>query len=83
MKIGDDVLIGPNVFIGENTEIGDHDELTNSIILDNVKLGTNFKLNRCLIAPHSKLELSNITLNNCIIIGNAHSEEELRVISFF
>ncbi|MHA1762971.1 MAG: hypothetical protein ACTSYC_04330 [Promethearchaeota archaeon] len=83
VKIGDDVLIGPNVFIGENTEIGAYDELSNSIILDNVKLGANFKLNRCLIDSHCKLEFNNINLKNCIIIGSAHSEEELRVIKFF
>ena len=50
VKIGDDVLLGPNVYIGDNCELGDYVELSNTIILDNVKLGNSFTLENCIVA---------------------------------
>ncbi|MFX0166170.1 MAG: hypothetical protein ACFFAG_09990 [Promethearchaeota archaeon] len=80
VKIGDDVLIGPRVYIGSNSEIEDYAEISNSIIFDNVKIGSNFKLDNCIIIKDSKLNFDNFNNRNCIIKGIVDSEEELEII---
>lgn len=82
VKLGDDVLLGPNVYVGSNSEIGDYVQLTNSIILDNVKIGANINLENCVVAKDSSLNFNNLNIKNCIIIGKADSEENLKKISF-
>lgn len=82
VKLGDDVLLGPNVYVGNNSEIGDYVQLTNSILLDNVKIGANINLENCVVAKDSSLNLNNLNIKNCIIIGKADSEEDLKKISF-
>ena len=82
VKIGDDVLIGPNVYIGKNSDIGDYVEISNSIILDDVKIGENIKLDRCIIARESKLNFDNFSKKDCILKGIADSKEEITIISF-
>jgi NDP-sugar pyrophosphorylase family protein len=77
VKIGDDVLLGPNVFIGNNSEIGDYDEISNSVILDNVKLGEIFKLDYCIVSQGSEFFFDNLKLKNCILSGKAKKEKEL------
>ena len=79
VKIGDDVLIGPNVYIGGNSEIEDYAEISNSIIFDNVKIGSNFKLDHCIIVKDSNLNFDNYNSKNCILKGNVESEEELEI----
>ncbi|MHA2007755.1 MAG: GlgC family sugar phosphate nucleotidyltransferase [Promethearchaeota archaeon] len=81
VKIGDDVLIGPNVYIGNNSVIEDYAEISNTIIFDNVKIGPNFKLNRCIILKNSKLNFDNYSNENCILKGNVGSKEELEPVS--
>lgn len=80
VKIGDDVLIGPKVYIGGNTVIEDYAEISNCIILDNVKIGKNFKLSNCVIAKDSKLNFDNFSNKNCILKGIAESKEEVEII---
>ncbi|MFW9942416.1 MAG: hypothetical protein ACFFFT_15365 [Candidatus Thorarchaeota archaeon] len=80
VKIGDDVLIGPKVYIGENSEIEDFAEISNCIIFDNVKIGKNFKLDNCIIVKDSNLNFNNFSKQDCILRGNALSEEELEII---
>ena len=82
VKLGDDVLLGPNVYVGSNSEIGDYVQLTNSIVLDNVKIGANINLEKCVVAKDSSLNFNNLNIKNCIIIGKADSEEDLNKISF-
>ncbi|TFF96876.1 MAG: NDP-sugar synthase [Promethearchaeota archaeon] len=69
VKIGDDVLLGPNVLIGDNVEIGDYDEISNTIILDNSKLGEIFKLDYCIIEKDTKCNFNNLNIRNCILGG--------------
>ncbi len=80
VKIGDDVLIGPKVYIGNNSVIDDYAEISNCIILDNVNIGKNFKLNNCVIAKDTKLNFDNFSNQNSILKGNAESREELEII---
>ncbi|TFF94836.1 MAG: NDP-sugar synthase [Promethearchaeota archaeon] len=77
--IGDDVLLGPNVYIGDNCEIGDYDEISNSIILDNVKLGEIFKLDYCIVAEDSKLTFKNLDLNHALIKGSTELKDEMEI----
>ena len=76
-KIGDDVLLGPNVYIGKNCEIKDYVELSNTIILDNVKIGENIKLDSCIIGKNTTLNLANITIDNCVLVGDVSNKEDL------
>jgi NDP-sugar pyrophosphorylase family protein len=80
VKIGDDVLIGPKVYIGNNSEIEDYAEISNSIILDNVKVGKNFKLNNCIIINGSKFNFDNFSISNCILKGTAETKDSLEII---
>ena len=80
--IGDDVLLGPNVFIGKNTEIKDYVEISNSIIYDNVKIGENIKLINCIIGRNTALNCTNITIDNCVVIGDVKNKEDLYRIMF-
>jgi len=80
VKIGDDVLLGPNVYIGANSIIGDYVEISNSIVLDNVNIGENFKIENCIILKDSKLTFSNLNIRDSILAGSANSKEELRII---
>jgi NDP-sugar pyrophosphorylase family protein len=80
IKIGDDVLIGPKVYIGNNSELEDYVEISNCIVFDNVKIGSNFKLNNCIIVKDSKLNFNNFSNQNCILKGIAESKEELEII---
>jgi len=82
VKIGDDVLIGPRVYIGNHSEIEDYAEISNSIIFDKVKIGSNFKLDNCIIIKDSKLNFDNFSNTNGILKGVADSEDELEIISF-
>jgi len=82
VTLGDDVLLGPNVYIGDNSEIGDYNEISNAIILDSVKLGEIFKLDKCIIASDSKLNFTSLNINNCIIEGKTSSKENLDKKSF-
>jgi NDP-sugar pyrophosphorylase family protein len=77
VKIGDDVLLGPNVFIGDNVEIGDYDEISNSIIMDETKLGEIFKLDYCVVDKGSKLSFNNVNLRNCILSGKTDSKKKV------
>ncbi len=78
--IGDDVLIGPKVYIGNNSEVEDYAEISDCIVFDNVKIGSNFKLNNCIIVKDSKLNFDNFSNQNCILKGIAESKEELEII---
>lgn len=82
VTIGEDVLIGPNVYIGDNSEIGNYVELTNVVIFNHVKLGQNFKLNNCIVAKNSNFQFDNLKEQNCILMGNTNSIENLRKMSF-
>ncbi|MFX1409553.1 MAG: hypothetical protein ACFFA6_04320 [Promethearchaeota archaeon] len=82
VKIGDDVLIGPSVYIGNNSEIGNYAELSNTIVFDGVKVGENFKLDKCIVVKNSKLNFNNSNIKNCILKGSANSEKELLKIYF-
>ena len=80
VKIGDDVLIGPKVYIGTNSEIEDYVEISNSIIFDNVKIGSNSRINNCIITKDCKLNFSNFSFNNSILRGIAETFEDLDVV---
>ncbi len=82
VTIGEDVLIGPNVYIGDYSEIGNNVELANTVIFNHVKLGQNFKLNNCIIAPNTILNFSNFTERNCILKGKTNSKDRLIKITF-
>lgn len=82
VKIGDDVLLGPNVYVGKDSVISDYGEISNTIILENVTIGKNFKLNNCIIGKDSVFNFSNLNLENCILKGKANSEESLKKIDF-
>lgn len=82
VKIGSDVLLGPNVYIGKNSEIGDDVEISNSIVFDKVKIGKNFQLNNCIVAKNSSLNFKNLKINNCVLMGQTESEENLKKIEF-
>ncbi|MBD3253656.1 MAG: hypothetical protein GF383_01105 [Candidatus Lokiarchaeota archaeon] len=82
VEIGDDVLLGPNVYIGDNCEISDYVELSNAVILDNVKIGENFTLENCLVKQNSKLDFTDLNVENCIILGSANSQESVKKIEF-
>lgn len=77
VTIGDDVLLGPNVFIGDNCVIGDYNEISNSVILNNVKMGEIFKLDFCIIEKGSKFGFEALNCKNCIISGIVQKKEEL------
>lgn len=77
VKVGDDVLLGPNVLIGDNVEIGDYDEISNSIIMDDSKLGEIFKLDYCVIEKGSEFSFNNLNLKNCILSGKADSKKKV------
>lgn len=82
VKIGDDVLLGPNVYIGKNSEILDYVEISNSIIFDNVKVGENNKLDNCIVGKNTSLNCKNINIDNCVIIGDVNTKEELYKIIY-
>jgi len=82
VKIGDDVLLGPNVYIGKNCEIKDYVEISNTIIFDNAKIGENIKLDNCIIGKNAMLNCTNITIDNCVVIGDVKNKEELYRIMF-
>lgn len=82
VKIGDDVLLGPNVYVGKGSVISDYGEISNTIILENVTIGKNFKLNRCIIGRDSVFNFSNLNVKNCVLKGKANSEEDLNKIDF-
>ena len=82
VKIGDDVLLGPNVYIGKNSEIRDYVEISNSIIFDDVIIGENIKLDNCVIGKNSMLSILNLKVENCVVIGNVKTKEELSKFMF-
>ena len=82
VKIGDDVLLGPNVYVGKNSVINDYGEISNTIILENVTLGKNFKLNSCIIERGSLFNFSNLNVRNCVLKGKSNSKEDLSQINF-
>ena len=82
VKIGDDVLLGPNVYVGKDSVISDYGEISNTIILENVTIGKNFKLNSCIIGRDSIFNFSNLNVKNCVLKGKASSEEDLNKIDF-
>ncbi len=82
VRIGDDVLLGPNVYIGKDSEIKDYVEISNSIIFDNVFIGKNNKLGNCIIGKNTSLVCENINVNNCVIVGNIKSKEDLYKIIY-
>jgi len=82
VKIGDDVLLGPNVYIGKNSEIKDYVEISNSIVFDNVIIDENIKLDNCIIGKNTLLSCRNINIENCVVIGNVKSKEELYKIMY-
>ena len=57
----------------------DFNEISNSIILDNVKLGNVFKLDKCIVLSNALLNFENLSTKNCIISGNANSKDELSI----
>lgn len=79
VKIGDDVLLGPNVYIGSNVKVGDYVELSNTIVFDEVVLGNNLKLENCIVAPRSQLNIENFKSKSTIIGGKASIEKELKI----
>ena len=82
VEIGDDVLLGPNVYVGADVKIGDYVELSNTIIFDDVTLGNNFKLEKCIIAPKTHLNFENFKCNSTILSGKVDSEKDLIKIPF-
>ncbi|MFX0039913.1 MAG: hypothetical protein ACFFCY_13500 [Promethearchaeota archaeon] len=82
VKIGDDVLIGPNVYIGKNVEINNYVEISNSIVFDNTVISENIKLDNCIIGKNSSLSCKNTQIENCVIIGNVKTKEELYKIMY-
>ncbi|MFW9901930.1 MAG: hypothetical protein ACFFDY_11720 [Candidatus Thorarchaeota archaeon] len=82
VKIGDDVLLGPNVYIGKNSEIKDYVEISNSIIFDNAIIGENIKMDKCIIGKNVSLSSQNISLDNCVVIGDVKTKEELYKIIY-
>ncbi|MFX0049259.1 MAG: hypothetical protein ACFE8G_14040 [Candidatus Hermodarchaeota archaeon] len=78
VKIGDDVLLGPNVYIGANSTIGDYVEISNTIIFENSLIGENIKLENCVVAKDSSLDLKNLNIKNCVLVGAAKSKSELK-----
>ncbi len=82
VKIGDDVLLGPKVYIGKNCEIKDYVEISNTIIFDNAKISENIKLDNCIIGKNATLNCTNITIDNCVVIGDVKNKEELFRIMF-
>ena len=78
VKIGDDVLLGPNVYIGANSEIQDYVEISNTIIFKNAIIGENFKLENCVVAKDSSLNLKNLNMKNVVLIGSADSMSDLK-----
>ncbi len=82
VKIGDDALLGPKVYIGKNCEIKDYVEISNTIIFDNAKIGENIKLDNCIIGKNTTLNCTNITIDNCVVIGDVKNKEELYKIMF-
>ncbi|UCC19050.1 MAG: hypothetical protein JSV62_13225 [Promethearchaeota archaeon] len=82
VKIGDDVLLGPNVYIGKNSEIKDYVEISNSIVFDNVIVDENIKMDNCIIGRNSSLNCKNTPIDNCVVVGNVQSKEELYKIMY-
>jgi NDP-sugar pyrophosphorylase family protein len=82
VKIGDDVLLGPNVYIGKNVELSDYVEISNSIIFDNSIIGENIKMDNCIIGKNSSISSTNVFVDNCVLIGNVKSKEELYRIMY-
>jgi NDP-sugar pyrophosphorylase family protein len=82
VRIGDDVLLGPNVYIGENVEINNYVEISNSIIFDNAKIGENIKIDNCIIGNNATLNLKNVNLEYCVLIGNVKTNEDLYKIMY-
>ncbi len=82
VKIGDDVLLGPNVYIGKNVEINNYVEIINSIVFDNAIIGENIKLDNCIIGKNSSLSCKNTPINNCVVVGNVKTKEELYKIMY-
>ena len=82
VKIGDDVLLGPNVYIGSNSEIKDYVEISNSIVFENVIIDENIKLDNCIIGKNSTLGCKNNKINNCVVIGNVRTKEDLYKIMY-
>ncbi len=82
IKIGGDVLLGPKVYIGKNCEIKDYVEISNTIILDNVTIGENIKLDSCIIGKNTILNLANLNIDNCVVIGEVSNKEELYKIMY-
>ncbi|MFX1447346.1 MAG: hypothetical protein ACFFCG_04345 [Promethearchaeota archaeon] len=78
VKIGDDVLLGPNVYIGAKSTIGDYVEVSNTIIFENSLIGENIKLENCVVAKDSSLDLKNLNIKNCVLVGAAKSKSELK-----
>ena len=82
VKIGDDVLLGPNVYIGKNSEIKDYVEISNSIIFDSVLIDENIKLDKCIIGKNTNLNCKNVNVDNCVVIGNINTKEQLYKIMY-
>ena len=82
VKIGDDVLLGPNVYLGKNVEISDYVEITNSIVFDNVVVGENIKMDNCIIGKNSLLHCKNTPIDNCVVVGNVKTKEDLYKIMY-
>lgn len=82
VRIGDDVLLGPNVYIGKNCEIKDYVEISNSIIFNNTIIGENIKLDNCIIGKNVTLNSINVTVDNCVVVGDVRNKEELYRIMF-
>ncbi|MFX1417877.1 MAG: acyltransferase [Promethearchaeota archaeon] len=82
VKIGDDVLLGPNVYIGKSSEIKDYVEISNSIIFDNVLIDENIKLDNCIIGKNSSVSCKNTPIDNCVVVGNVKTKEELYKIMY-
>lgn len=67
-KIGAKCTLGPGVVVGAHCSIGDDVHVTNSVLFDNVALGSKSRLTECVIGAGSRLG-RDVTIEPLAVVG--------------
>ena len=74
-KVGEKVEFKGTVIIGQDAQIGSHSFISNSVIGDNVRIGEDVNLDRCVIWRDTSIGKRSI-LTEAIVANNAKLEQE-------
>jgi len=80
VEIGAYVTIGPNAVIGDNVRIHKGSSVVNSILWDNVVIGSSVKMNGAIVAPNFKVDCKAIYSSNIVFTTNAGNLDDQLIV---